>query len=99
MLSSGRTNWCWRPVTCETQALRERALDALVADARSLRPVPDLKTQMLHDMKGAFMVRHGHPLAGRRDGLLFDDLLAYPIASTPLRELMAQLLLDPSGQG
>jgi DNA-binding transcriptional LysR family regulator len=37
------------------QALRERDLDALVVDARSLRPAPDLKTQALHDMRGAAM--------------------------------------------
>jgi len=33
------------------QALRERTLDALVGDARSLRPAQDLDAQALHDMR------------------------------------------------
>ena len=48
------------------QQLRERTLDALVVDARSLRPAPDLDAPFLHEMSGAFMVRRGHPLARRR---------------------------------
>jgi DNA-binding transcriptional LysR family regulator len=53
------------------QALRERALDALVVDARSLRPAPDLHAQFMHDMRGAFMVRPRPPLdeAARRPEL------------------------------
>lgn len=79
------------------QALRDRALDALVVDARSLRPAPDLETQLLHAMRGAFMVRRGHPLAKRRPGPAFDDLLRYPIASTPLSDEVARLLVERYG--
>lgn len=79
------------------QALRERALDALVVDARSLRPAPDLKTQWLHDMRGAFMVRRGHPLARRRTAPRFDDLLRYPMASTPLSDEVARVLVERYG--
>lgn len=79
------------------QALRERVLDALVVDARSLRPAPDLKTQSLHEMKGAFMVRRGHPLAKRRRGVGFDDVLRYPIAATPLSDEVARVLVDRYG--
>jgi DNA-binding transcriptional LysR family regulator len=71
------------------QALRERVLDALVVDARSLRPAPDLHAQFMHDMRGAFMVRRGHPLARRRGGTSFDDVLRYPVASTPLSDEVA----------
>lgn len=79
------------------QALRERDLDALVVDARSLRPAPDLKTQALHDMRGAFLVRRGHPLARRRRQPVFDDLLQFPIASTPLSDEVARVLVERYG--
>jgi DNA-binding transcriptional LysR family regulator len=79
------------------QALRERALDALVVDARSLRPAPDLNAQFLHEMTGAFMVRRGHPLARRRGGTQFDDVLRYPIASTPLSDEVARVLVERYG--
>jgi DNA-binding transcriptional LysR family regulator len=79
------------------QALRDRALDALVVDARSLRPAPDLSAQFVHDMRGAFMVRRGHPLARRRGATSFDDVLRYPIASTPLSDEVARVLVERYG--
>jgi DNA-binding transcriptional LysR family regulator len=79
------------------QALRERVLDALVVDARSLHPAPDLNVQFLHDMSGAFMVRRGHPLSRRRGGPSFDDVLRYPIASTPLSDEVARVLVERYG--
>jgi DNA-binding transcriptional LysR family regulator len=79
------------------QALRERALDALVVDARSLRPAPDLNAQFMHDMRGAFLVRRGHPLARRRGGASFDEVLRYPIASTPLSDEVARILVERYG--
>lgn len=79
------------------QALRDRSLDALVVDARSLKPAPDLSTQWLHEMTGAFMVRRGHPLARRSGAASFDDLLQYPIAATPLSDEVAGVLVDRYG--
>lgn len=79
------------------QALRERRLDALVVDARSLRPAPDLDARFLHEMPGAFMVRRGHPLARRRAAPVFSDLRRYPIASTPLSDEVARLLVERYG--
>ena len=79
------------------QALRERALDALVVDTRSLRPAPDLNAQCLHEMTGAFLVRPGHPLAGLQGGLDFDEILRYPIASTPLSDEVARVLGERYG--
>lgn len=79
------------------QALRERTLDALVVDARWLRPAPDLIAQHLHDMRGCFMVRHGHPLLARGAGLQFDDLVRYPMASTPLSDETARSLVELYG--
>lgn len=79
------------------QDLRERNLDALVVDARSLRPAPDLHSQHLHGMRGCFMVRRGHPLARMRKGVGFEALLAYPIASTPLSDEVARVLVERYG--
>jgi DNA-binding transcriptional LysR family regulator len=79
------------------QALRDRALDALVVDARSLRPAPDLIAQSLHEMSGAFMVRRGHPLAKRPETTGFDDVSQYPIAATPLSDEVARILVDRYG--
>jgi DNA-binding transcriptional LysR family regulator len=81
------------------QALRDRALDALVVDARSLRPAPDLDAQCLHEMQGAFMVRRGHPLARRRGETRFDEVAAYPMAATPLADEVARLLVERYGPG
>ena len=85
------------------QALRDRALDALVLDARSLRPAPDLEAAFVHEMAGAFMVRRGHPLlksASNRHGrkaTSIDDVLRYPIATTPLSDEVARMLVDRYG--
>ena len=80
-------------------ALRDRTLDALVVDARSMRPAPDLQTQDLSDMRGSFMARRGHPLTRRRKALTFDDLLRYPMASTPLSDEVARVLVAHYGPG
>jgi DNA-binding transcriptional LysR family regulator len=79
------------------QALRDRSLDALVVDARSLRPAPDLNAQFLHEMTGAFMVRRGHPLARRGEATSFDEMAHYPIAATPLSDEVARILVDRYG--
>ena len=81
------------------RALRDRALDALVVDSRSLRPASDLNVQFLREMAGAFMVRRGHPLAKRREVMSFDKLLQYPIAATPLSDEVARILVDRYGTG
>ncbi|MBL8332451.1 MAG: LysR family transcriptional regulator [Rubrivivax sp.] len=80
------------------QALRDRRLDALVVDARSLRPAPDLKLQTLAELRGAFLVRKGHALARRRGGSVsFDEVRRYPIAATPLSDEVARTLVDRYG--
>jgi DNA-binding transcriptional LysR family regulator len=78
------------------QALRDKALDGLVVDARSLKPAPDLRAEFVHEMRGAFMVRRGHPLARRR-ALPFDALREHPIASTPLSDEVARILVERYG--
>lgn len=79
------------------QSLRARTLDALVVDARSLKPAPDLRTDLLVEMRGAFMVRRDHPLTKLRGGPTFADVSRYPIASTPLSDEVARILIARYG--
>lgn len=80
-----------------TQSLRERTLDALVVESRSLKPSTDLQTALLCDMRGAFMCRRGHPLTRTRKGVAFEALRRYPIASTPLGDEVARVLMERYG--
>jgi DNA-binding transcriptional LysR family regulator len=79
------------------QSLRERALDALVLDARSLAPAPDLRVGKAFEMRGAFLCRHGHPLTRQRGGVTFEQVRVYPIASTPLSDEVARTLVERYG--
>ncbi|MBS0341296.1 MAG: LysR family transcriptional regulator [Proteobacteria bacterium] len=81
------------------QALRARTLDALVVDALSLKPAPDLKLDTVREMRGVFMCRPGHPLARRKRqaGVRFADVQRYPIASTPLSDQVAAALVQAYG--
>jgi DNA-binding transcriptional LysR family regulator len=84
-------------------SLRERSLDALVVDARSLTPAPDLRATETFEMRGAFLCRRGHPLARKRSGaaratgLSFDQLRQFPMASTPLSDEVARVLVERYG--
>jgi DNA-binding transcriptional LysR family regulator len=79
------------------QGLRERELDALVIDARSLAPSPDLRVATVAEMRGVFMCRKGHPLLRERGNLRFPALRSYPIASTPLSDEVARILVERYG--
>jgi len=78
------------------QALRDRTLDALVLDIRSLSPSSDLLVETLCEMPGAFMCRKDHPLAMIREVTL-QMVQAYPVASTPLSDEVARTLVDRYG--
>jgi DNA-binding transcriptional LysR family regulator len=78
------------------QALQARALDALVVDVRSLAPSAELRVDTLCEMRGAFMVRPGHPLL-TQTAVGFDDVRRFPIASTPLSDEVARILMQRYG--
>jgi DNA-binding transcriptional LysR family regulator len=78
------------------QRLRARTLDALVLDLRSLEPAADLRVDQVYELRGAFMVRRGHALAGRR-GARFGDLAPFPLASIPLSDEVARMLVERYG--
>ena len=78
--------------------LRERQLDALVVDVRRVEAAPDLNVAHVVEMRAGFVCRQGHPLLGLYpEGAPFDALLAYPIASIPLSQEVARLLVDHYG--
>lgn len=78
--------------------LRERELDALIVDARWLQPAPDLVLSHVFEARGAFMCRPGHPLLQAPTPLAFDQLLQFPVASTPLSEELGRILVERYGE-
>ncbi len=85
------------PTEVLIRRLRERELDALVVDARSLSPAADLRVANLVEMRGAFMVRNGHPLTRWKGVLRFDALRQFPIAATPLSDEVARTMVERYG--
>lgn len=83
--------------TVLARALREQKLDAIIVDIRSLRPAADLHISHQVEMSASFMCRPAHPLTRKRKALSFDDLRAYPIASTPLSDEVARMLTERYG--
>lgn len=76
--------------------LRTRELDALIVDVRRIAPAPDLTLEHVAELRAGFICRAKHPLR-RRAQVRFDDLLAYPVASTPLSDEIARLLVARYG--
>ncbi len=79
------------------RGLRNRTLDALVVEVRSLKPATDLHVSSIIEMRGAFMCRPGHPLTHVRGGLSFEALNKYPIASTLLDDEIARSMIENYG--
>ncbi len=77
--------------------LRAQHLDAVIVDVRSLRPAADLQVSQVFELAAGFLVRPDHPLrqSGRPVGI--DEVLAYPVASTPLSDEVARLLIGRYG--
>ena len=80
-----------------THMLRDRTVDALIVDIRSLRPSPDLSVTQVAEMPGAFMCRKRHPLA-KLPKVSFADVCRYPVASTPLSDELARILTERYGE-
>ena len=80
-----------------TQMLRDRFLDALVVDIRSMRPSTDLKVSLIAEMEGTFMCRPKHPLAAMSK-VSFAQMAVYPVASTPLSDETARILVERYGE-
>jgi DNA-binding transcriptional LysR family regulator len=94
----------------QLQQLRERELDALVVDVRRVAPAADLQIEVMADLRAGFVCRKGHPLlralseaeqhgdtGATSQTITFEALLAYPIASTPLSDEVARILVAHYG--
>ena len=77
--------------------LRQRTLDALVIDVRRIAPAPDLAIENLTELRAGFVCRSGHPLLQASGPVSFDELLRYPLASTPLSAEVAHMLVNRFG--
>ena len=82
----------------QLQQLRDRELDVLVVDIRRVVPAADLLIDTAYDVPAGMICRAGHPLLDRYPRKVpFKALLDYPMASTPLSEEVARLLVDRYG--
>jgi DNA-binding transcriptional LysR family regulator len=79
------------------ESLRARKLDALIINARSMKPSQDLKMEIIYETPGAFMVRKSHPLL-KLQTIKMDDIRKYPIASTALSEETEKTIIDRYGK-
>ena len=77
--------------------LRQRNFDALVVDVRRVAPAADLIIEHLTEMRAGFVCRIGHPLLETALPVSFDDMLRYPLASTPLSAEVAHVLIRHFG--
>ncbi|MDM7949606.1 LysR family transcriptional regulator [Hydrogenophaga sp.] len=78
-------------------ALRDQRLDAAVVDVRSVLPSADLQIAQTFELEAGFLVRPDHPLVQRGRPVVIEDILAYSVASMPLSDEVARLLIDRYG--
>jgi DNA-binding transcriptional LysR family regulator len=83
-------------VELQVLQLRSRQLDAMVVDMRRVIPAADLNIESLAELKAGFVARAHHPLASKKT-LNLADVLRYPIASTPLSDEVARMMVDQYG--
>ncbi len=61
-------------------------------------PAADLVIEPLTELRGGFVCRAGHPLA-QREAVTFDELMRYPVATTPLSDVVARIFVAHYGPG
>lgn len=84
------------PVELQVLQLRSRQLDAMVVDMRRVIPAADLNIESQGELRAGFVARAHPPLAGKKM-VKMPDLLRYPIASTPLSDEVARMMVDRYG--
>ena len=84
------------PVELQILQLRSRHLDAMVVDMHRVIPASDLNIESLVELKAGFVVSAMHPLAMKK-AVTLADVLQYPVASTPLSDVVARLMVDQYG--
>ena len=78
-------------------ALRDQRLDAAVVDIRSVLPAADLQIAHTFELAAGFLVRPDHPLMQQGRPVTIDEVLAFPVASTPLSDEVARMLISRYG--
>lgn len=78
-------------------ALRDQRLDAAVVDIRSVLPSADLQIAHTFELAAGFLVRPDHPLVQQGRPVTIEEVLAYPVASTPLSDEVARILIGRYG--
>ncbi len=86
------------PTELQLVQLRNRALDAMVVDARRVNPSADLRIESLGELRAGFIARAGHPLMRKRS-VTMTQVLEHPLATTPLSAEVARRLLEQYGEG
>lgn len=76
--------------------LRSHQLEALVVDPRHVPPAPDLVMEQLGELRACFLCRKDHPLA-QLPSVSLQQILAFPVASAPLSDEVARLLMEQYG--
>lgn len=77
--------------------LREQHLDAMIVDIRAIRPAADLQVSETFELDAGFLARREHPLAQLNRPVSLEDVMAYPVASTPLSDEVARILITRYG--
>ena len=77
--------------------LREQRLDAAIVDIRSMAPSADLQLSHVFDLRAGFLARPQHPLVRAGQSVTLNGMKAYPIASTPLSDEVARMLVGTYG--
>lgn len=77
--------------------VREQRLDAAVVNLRSIPTASDLATANSFELEVGFLARKDHPLVLLGKPLSLAQVLAYPVASTPLSEEVARALIARYG--
>ena len=77
--------------------LREQRLDAAIVDIRSMTPSSDLEVATVFDLRAGFLARREHPLVRAGRAVTLAAMKGYPIASTPLSDEVARLLVADYG--
>lgn len=77
--------------------LRDQHLDGAIVDVRSMKQSAELKVGLTFELPAGFLVRPEHPLARGGRSATLQELMAYPIASTPLSDEVARLLVARYG--
>jgi DNA-binding transcriptional LysR family regulator len=78
-------------------ALREQRLDAAIVDLRSMRPAADLLVTQSFELQAGFQARPEHPLVQLGRPVSLAEIMAYPMASTPLSDEVARVLIARYG--